>query len=454
MQTNTVAEKLADWVYHFSSDDLTSAVANEAMRCLIDVIGVSIAGANHSTTNIAERMGSHMYANGNSTLTGRNIACAAPAAAFFNGVAAHVLDFDDVSYEGMVHASAVVWPAVLAAGEEANVSGEDVFIAFIAAVEAEYALGRAMTHDLFWRGWWTTGLLGSIGAAMGAAKVLQLDQQEIKEAINIAASQATGPYVVVGSPLKSYACGRAAEAGLQAAMAAKYGLFGPKESFEHESGFIAMFGQNQSALDELDKLGTRFVLETSRITFKRFPVCAAGQSPLEAFQRIKRKTGLEADDISRVKCEVTSDVAHYMAIDRATNETEAQFCLPFCLACVMCYGDLKPSHLTMQIIHDPSVVEAMKKVDIEYSVELDQLCKSIKTHQNSARITVTTCVGETSTDFIAAPTGIPSNPMSDDDIENKYIACASEAIGEQESLALLSQIKSIRTLASIRTLLR
>jgi 2-methylcitrate dehydratase PrpD len=447
---DNVAQSLANWAVQFSANQMSSAVVDEAIRCIIDTIGVSLAGTAHPHALMSRKLARETYGPGPCHIISEAPTCSAPGAAFCNGVAAHVLDFDDVSYEGMVHASAVVWPAVMAAGELVDATGEEVLVAFVCAVEAEYAMGRALTHDLFWRGWWTTGLLGSIGAAIGAAKVMGLDATQTREAINIAACQATGPYVLVGSPVKPYACGRAAEAGVQAALAARCGLEGPTQCFEHVNGFIAMYGNNRFVPEELAQLGSRFVLDTSQVTFKRYPVCSAGQSSIEALQAILVSNGLDGEDVARVCSEVTSDVAHYMAVEHATNITEAQFCLPFCLACVLRFGELTPRHLAPEIIEDAGIINAMAKTDIIYSDQLDQLCEARDDYQMPARITVTTTSGQVLTELIAAPTGLPSNAMSSEQIDEKFLACARE--DPHRAKALLARIKGLSGLAACKDL--
>lgn len=453
LSKDDVTQSLAAWATQFSAEQIPDAVNDEAIRCIIDTVGVSVAGTAHPHARLSRQLAQQSYGGGPCRVLGDSATWSAPAAAFCNGVAAHVLDFDDVSYEGMVHASAVVWPAVLAAGEMTNASGQEVLTAFVCAVEAEYALGRAMTHDLFWRGWWTTGLLGSIGAAIGAAKVMNLDSATMREAINIAACQATGPYVLVGSPVKPYACGRAAEAGVQAALAARLGLTGPAQPFEHANGFIAMYGNHQFVPAELSRLGTHFVLETSRPTFKQYPVCSGGQSSIEALQTILSRHALSGADIVHVRAEVTSDVAHYMAIERATSITEAQFCLPFCLACILQFSELTPGLLISEVISDPEILAAMETVEIIYSDELDRLCERNDEYQMSARIVVTTVDGRTLTELVRAPTGLASNPMSNEQIENKFLSCTEpHASAPRHSEDLLLKIKALASLSSARGL--
>ncbi len=446
------AQQLANWAAQLDTRQLSDAVREEAIRCLVDTIGVSIAGVEHATTRVSHQLAFDNYANGPCWVAGSPATLSASGAAFCNGVAAHVLDFDDVSYEGMVHASAVVWPAVLAAGESVNASGEQVMLAFIAGVEAEYALGRAMTHDLFWRGWWTTGLLRSIGAAIGVAKVMNLDADTIKEAIAIAACQATGPYVLVGSPVKAYASGRAAEVGVQAAMAAQAGLCGPEESFEHPNGFIAMYGNQQFIPEEIQMLGSRYVLETSRVAFKQYPVCSAGQSSVEALENLLSRSGLAGNDIAEIRCEVTSEVAHYMAVTEVSTVSEAQFCLPFCLACMLCFGELTIRQLSKQTIDNPDVIDAMNKVTVIYSDKLDQLCKQQDDHQLAASLNVVTKDGKSASEFIAAPTGLALNPMTTEQLDKKFMQCLLTRSDTTLARQQLQRIKSIDELENIRTL--
>ena len=172
----TIAEQLASWASALSLSSLPAEVVAAAKRCIVDVSGVGIAGASYPAARAARKLIREASAPGAAALWGTDEPGLAPeAAAHCNAVAAHVLDYDDTCYDGIVHASAAVWPAVLACGEASGATGERLFEAFVAGVECEYALGRAFGDELYFKGWWTSGLLGSIGAAAGAAKALGLD---------------------------------------------------------------------------------------------------------------------------------------------------------------------------------------------------------------------------------------------------------------------------------------
>lgn len=441
-----IADRLGRWAAEFTLDQASDAVANQARRCIVDVIGVTLAGAGHPTAVLTRRQVRDLYGQGPCFVAGDPTRTSPAGAALANGVAAHALDFDDVSYEAMVHGTAAVWPAVQAAAEASGATGEQALAAFIAGVEAEYAVARMLTPELFWDGWWTTGLLGSIGAAVGAAKAMRLDAETIGEAAGIAACQATGPYALVGSPVKPYAMGRAAEAGIQAAHFAAAGLTGPEDAFEHEKGFIAMFAGGRFEPRELDRLGRRYLLETPGVAMKRFPVCAGAQSAVEAMLEVAREAKLDADDVSHIRCEVTPDVGYYMPFSRPETVTQAQFSLPFCLACALANGDLTVSHLSMDTLGDPRLARQMAKVETVLSEELAARSAGDAQYDQPAILTVTTADGREIRKAVPAPTGVPVRPMSDSQLDDKFHGCTADVIGAAGAAGLLDRIRHIETL--------
>ncbi len=449
-----IADALGEWAAGFRLAEAPARVGAEALRCIVDVTGVSLAGARHPLAESARARARRTYAPGPCTLAGeRGVGLCAPGAAFANGVAAHAWDFDDVSYDAMVHASAVVWPAVLAAGEGAGISGAAALEAFVTGVEGEYALARALTPELFWRGWWTTGLLGGIGAALGAAKAGGLDAAASAAAVRIAATQAGGPYVLVGSPLKPYACGRAAEIGVQAAAFASDGLTGPPDVFENGAGFVALFGAGRLDPAPLDALGTDYLLQGKGVAFKRYPVCAGAQSALEALAALVAggEHRFDARGEVRLRCEVTPEVMHYMPFASARTVNEAQFCLPYCLACVWVHGTLAIDHLDTAALRDPTVGEAMLRIDC-VERELQSWAQDDPRCDQPARVTLVDGGSVLGSQRVLAATGMPGNPLADADLQRKFLDCAVLAMPMPAAAAMLERLRGIGELARVREL--
>jgi 2-methylcitrate dehydratase PrpD len=172
----TLAFKLASWATKLNLNDIPSTVVDVAKRCIIDVVGVSIAGSQFHVSDTVRKIAFREYPAGSCTVIGTTNKLSALGASFCNGVAAHCLDFDDTCYDGIVHGSAAVWPSVFAVGEMVGASGKEVLTAFIAGVETEYKLGRFFTDHLYKKGWWNSSVLGVIGAAVGASKLQGFDE--------------------------------------------------------------------------------------------------------------------------------------------------------------------------------------------------------------------------------------------------------------------------------------
>ena len=448
-----IGDKLAAWTAGLRLSEIPEAAIHEAKRSILDVVGVTFAGAAHPTAVLARGEVEKEYRSGPGSLIGGGEPVSTTGAAFANGVAAHVWDYDDVSLEGMVHATAAVWPAALAVAEANETTGADLLTSFIAEVEAEYALGRAFTPDLFFRGWWTTGLLGSIGAAVGAGRAMGLDASAMAQAIRIAAAQATGPYVLVGTPIKPYACGRAAEAGVQAAKFAAAGLSGPDDVFENQHGFTAMFGDDTILPGEMAKIGTRYVLEASRLTFKRYPVCAGAQGSVEAVLDLVAEHQLSHDQIVRVRCEVTPAIGHYMQYRVPNDITEAQFSLPYCVAAAIRFGTINFDHLTEAAIADPVTLAMLAKIDVDPSPKLESQERDREDYVEPVVATINTVDGRELRRLNPAPIGTPQRPIGDRELEKKFHACVENSLGRDEADDLIERIWRLETLPSALALL-
>ena len=449
----SVADVLAGWSVGVSLVDLPEPVLHEAKRCLVDVIGATLAGTRHETARRTRELVLAEYAPGPCSLLGETSRLSPPGAALANGVAANVLDFNDISHEAMVHASAPVWPAALAAAEAANVSGEGLLEAFVAGVEAEYALGCAFTHDLFWKGWDTTGLLGAFGATVAAARAFGLDREQTRNAICFAACcQASSTYAVVGTPMKPVANGRAALTGMEAALYARAGLTAHPDAFEHAKGFIKLFGGGTFEREHLDRLGRRFILVTPGLTFKLFPVCSGAQPATEALIRLIKEEKLDRELITHVHCEVTRDIMTYLEHESPVTLTEAQFSMTFPVACVLVHGELGVAQLSEEVLFDARIREAMGKVKMTLNEGLAEASDLGPAFPEAAVVTVTLADGRSFSKHNKTATGTPLNPMPDEQIDRKFLDCAGPLLGTEAAQALLQRIRNVDTLSTSNAL--
>lgn len=443
---NDIAEILGRWAAELSLATVAPAVEHAAMRCMIDVVGVTLAGSTTQLAGCVRDHVAHQHAAGDCRVIGNSMTSSALGAALANGAAAHVLDFDDTCYAGIAHGSAAVWPAVLAAGETEKIDGGELVAAFIAGCEVEYAIGRVLGNGVY--RWWTTAALGIIGAAAGAARALRLDAKTTAHAIRIAASQSGGLRAVFGTPAKPWLCGRAAQAGLDAALAARAGITGPAGVFETDGGFFALFGDGGVGADDFATLGERFSLVDPGIAFKLFPVCSAAQAAIEATVTLLAENGVAGDQVERVFCEVTPFVQSCLTYARPRPTAEAQFSLQFAIGCILAYGRLDLDCLSTERLPDPRLEQAMTKVEMMPSAALFRAGEDRRDHLEAAIVTLHLANRCPVRMHVPAAEGMPSNPVSDVRLREKFQACASRALGDSEAEALLHRIAVLRELSS------
>jgi 2-methylcitrate dehydratase PrpD len=444
-----IADTIGDWVTFFGWEDIPENVIWHAKRCLIDVIGVAFAGSKRSGVILTRKATQKQFALGPCTIIGsKAVKSCMEGAALINGIAAHVLDFDDTCYDGIVHGSAAVWPAANAAAEAARISGKDFLLAFIAGVETEYALGRLVTNHLYWKGWWNSGLLGSLGAAGAAAKAFKLNNATTRNAIRIAACLTTGLRVVLGTPVKPFVIGWASQIGIRSALLAMNGISGPGNVFEDDRGFLKLYNDGNCDLKALVELGKRFSLEKPGVALKRYPVCSAAQAAVEATQNIIIKETLANENIARVHCEVTPLVGMSLVYNNPVTVTQAQFSMPFAIGCILSFNELGIKQLNDLTINNSLLKANMQKVTMATSQDFFPLGNTTEDFPEAAKVTIYTKDGKQFQYFNGGATGMPCKPMSDKMIEDKFCSCTSKLLSKKKASELLSQLWSVEKLKS------
>ncbi len=449
----TIAERLAEWVHGLSAREIPAEAVREAKRCIIDTTGVALAGASHDTSRKVRALAQSESASGSATVWGVNIrGLTAPAAALCNAASAHVLDYDDTCYDGIVHASAAVWPAVVACAETVGATGAQLLEAAIAGVETEYALGRALSDRVYFNGWWTSGVLGVIGAAAGAAKILGLDVVQTCHAISLGTCQATGLRAMIGTAAKPYALGRAAQTGVQAALFARAGLDAPRDAFESERGFLRVFDARDFDESKLG-LGRRYSLVEPGVAFKLYPACSATQAATEAVLELVTAHDIVPTDVISVNCEVTPLVAVSLMYDRPASATEAQFSLPYAIACALRYRDFGVARIREPHFADAGTLALMQKVRMIRNDDLESTEEGRRENPEGARVTLKLTDGRVLKLYKGAATGMPSKPMPDDALDRKFRECASTALAKTEVEVLLGKLRSMERCEEARGLL-
>lgn len=448
--TSLAAQAVGAWVAGLTLPDVPANIRAIARSCLVDTVGVALAGSAEPAATLVRAHVLTTYRDGPATILGTAERRSAVGAALANGTAAHVLDFDDNNYAGGVHGSAVVAPAVLAACEAANASGADLLSAFIAGVEAEYAVGMATTLSIYHKGWWTTGVLGAIGAAAGAARALGLNAAQTTCAIGLAAAGTGGIKACFGTQGKPILAGRAAANGLEAAMLAAKGATGPAGVFEATNGFAQLFNDGRFEADAVAALGRSWRLETPGIDVKRYPICLSGQAAADGTREILDEHRLAVSAIERIDCEVPPLVASNLKYRLPTSAPEAQFSLNFAVACMALFGDITLAHLERAVIEDERLRQLMARIDMTASKTWNDDPVRARDCPEGAIVRVRTTDGRTFERYCGNARGTVARPLSEAEIDAKFRACATRRIPAAKADALLRRLRTVDTVERAR----
>lgn len=441
--------QLARWAAGLRYEAIPPEVLNVARDCLIDTVGVALAGSRTRVAEAAREVANAIYASGRATALGAPRRLTAPGAVFVNAAAAHALDFDDNCYAGFVHGSAVLVPAAFAVGEEMNLSGKAFLTALVAGAEVEYAVGQAATASLYEKGWWTTGVLGPIGAAAAAACAMGLDAASVAAAIAIATAGTGGAKSCFGTDGKPLLCGRAAEAGLVAATLAAHGASGPVFAFEDRRGFAALFNGGTWDPRPIAALGSSWSLIDPGVDVKRIPVCLSAHAAVDTVMELMAESRLTPGDLQRIDCDVSGVVMANLVHSRPSTSQEAQFSLPFAIACALVHGDIRLEHLDDAILGSPQLQALMARVRMSSSARWAPGSALLRDHPEAAYVVVRTRDGRRFERLGRYARGMRQRPLTPAQLDEKFMNCASRAECSNAA-ALLACLRSVDTLPSIR----
>lgn len=443
--TASVIERLAAYVAGESCSALPPATLAAARRAILDTLGVTLAGAGEETAARVRALVARRRGGAEAVVVGTAERASIEDAALANGVAAHALDYDDLSASLSGHPSAPVLPAALALAERQRASGADLLTAFVAGVEVEAKLGRALNPDHYETGWHATTTLGVFGAAAAAARLLGLPAGPTAHALAIAASMASGIKANFGTDCKPWHVGHAARSGLEAALLAAGGFTGNVQALEHPHGFGATYGAGAAPAwgRATERLGAPHDLVDPGIGLKRFPSCASTHQSLDAVLDLRAAHGIDAALVEEVACGVSYMVPHQLIYDRAETGLQGKFSLPYCVAVALLDGAVGLGQFTEERVRRPDVQALMPRVRM--FVHPEQTTRE-SLPRRFAAVTITLRDGRRLERRIDRARGQPQNSLTDAELEAKFRDCAARALPPGRVEAVLAAVQGLERL--------
>lgn len=445
-----LTKKAAEFASGITISMLPEKCVEAARIGIADCVGVMIAGAGEEAVRIVASMVPAITTKDAVPEIASERRLSAPDAALVNGVAAHVLDYDDVALAG--HPSAVLAPAILAEGWALGSSGADVIAAYVAGYEI-WALLEALEPGLLHeRGFHPTAVLGTIATSAACARLQGLDAEKSAHAIAIGASMASGLVANFGTMTKSFHAGRTAQSGVIAARLAKQGFTGSTDVLEHRTGFMMAHSPSSTPrLDEHDlALGSHWRLPSSGVNVKRYPACYSTHRAIDAMIDLARKHDLKPDDVKEIRVRTGRTQKLMLRNSHPTTGLEAKFSMQFALSSALVVRRVGLSELTDAFVRRPDVAANFAKVNY---TSTDETMAEFPSFSPDDRVSVVLANGEViAHEPVAYAKGSWQRPLEREELKEKFLDCATRRFSRDQAEKLFEQLWSISKLGSVRDL--
>lgn len=449
----SISEQLAKYYVESDYSAIPAHVIDRTKEIILDWLGNAVGGSNLESTDMVKKaMIPHDY-KGNITVVGGDYA-PADKAAFINAASSHGLEMDDSNTQACGHPAVAIIPAAVAVGEELDASGKDLINAVIWGYDAMVRVGRAVNQDKhFERGFHPTATVGIFGGTTAVSVIRGFDAEKIKNALGIAGGFSAGNLECYadGTLTKRLNPGHASMCAVTATNLANVGYRGPRWIFEGKCGFLHAYSDDVSPENMLKNLDYSEypIMYTA---FKPYASCKYTHAPIDCTIKVMKNNNIKAEDIEKISVDVVSMAVRAVVEPREIKYNPpvvgaAQFSLPYSVAVAALYGQASVDQFQEELLTDPTIKAMMQRVEMEHSGALDKYLPYIF----ASTVEITTKDGRSFKDLTTYTKGDPENPMSPEELKNKFFSLACRTVSREKAQELYDAVMNLENI-SIRDL--
>ncbi|MBQ7859398.1 MAG: MmgE/PrpD family protein [Faecalibacterium sp.] len=428
MEKTGLSKALIQHVLDTQYETLPPAAVQAQKNSLTDMLGVMLAATGLDLSSAPFAAYAAAEGTGPCTILGREEKTTPMLAALANGALVHALDYEDSHEVATVHPNSAALPAFMALCQQVGgVSGKTFLTAMALASDICCRLDLGVNEDLLKYGWNMPPVHGSMGAVLGAGKLLGLDAGQISDAVALNMCQATCSGEAAnsaGSAVRTVREGFAAQAAVQSALLAKRGVPARFETpFEGRLGYFHMYARDNYTPEKVVKdLGK--VYQGEFISFKPWPCCRATHTSIDGVLTLMRQHDIKPEEITGIHItlqEIGKMVTEPREIKyRPKAPSIGKFSLPFIVATAVLKGNVGLDSFGMDKLEDPEILAMGDKV-------ICQINPAWTKEQNKYTDLI---IHTTRGDFamhLEHPLGCVENPMTEADTRRKFADCAARA---------------------------
>jgi 2-methylcitrate dehydratase PrpD len=429
--------RLAEHVASRQYEELSVNVNHAFKRAFQDHLTCSIAGSAMPVSRALLEYFEETDATRAVTVIGTRQRLSAQNAALVNGANTHGLDFDDGHTNGSAHPSGAVFPAVLAAAEQYAATPHQIILAAVMGYDVMCRIAASGHPTTARQGWHNTAIAGVFGAAAAVSKVLRLDSEQTRNALGLAGSFSGGirEYLDEGAEIKRIHPGKAARDGLLCAELAKRGITGPSRVLEGRYGYGNVHARGEMKWDRLMQgLGQRYEIESAY--FKPYPCCRHYHSVVDGILMLRQQHGFNAAEVRHIQIGIYAVGVNGHDHKHFDNLLDAQMSAPVAASLALVDGDIA-AHRFLPESLNRAVVRRLIEVS---DTAIDDECERIYPARRSGVVRIVLNDGRTFEKRVLDPKGEGENPMTDTDLQRKFVVNCEPLIGKAKCERLLAVI--------------
>ena len=449
---------VSEFIVNAGYEDIPEDVLALGKKSMLDGFGLALAGSASTLSSLItqylERLG---VCQGKSTVAGTGIKASPRFAAFANGVFIHADDFDDTQlavakdrvYGLLTHPTVPVLPAAFALCEPQGRSGKDLLTAYHVGVEVECKVAEAISPRHYGDGFHTTGTIGSFGSAAACAKLHGLDATRTAYALGVAAAEAGGLRENFGTMTKPFHAGHAAENGVVAADLASLGWTAAGNILEAQYGFFHAAGGGFDPAAIQDRLGKPWTFVSPGVSIKPHPSGSLTHPAMGEMMRLIRQYDIKPAEVQKVDIGANRSMVTTLLHHHPTTGLQAKFSMEFCMAILLLERKAGLAEFTDAVVQRPDVQEMIRRVNYYVDSEADRagyakMTSILSIHMKDGRML------SGRAEFAK---GSPANPMSYEEVADKFRGCAEFAHWPREKAeSVIATVKSLESVADVSRL--
>lgn len=429
-------------------EDLPTSSVSAAKTFILDSIGVGLSGSR--VANVAKiKQAVSQWGQGHQAqvwATGEWLP--AVSAAAINGYQIHSQEWDCVHEPAVVHPMAVILSSLVAYAQQHNLSGKQLILGVVIAVDVATLIGECVTSSLkFFR----PSICGCLGATAGMCAMLGMKGEALQNALGIAYSQISGTMQshVEGSPMLAMQIGINASAAIRAVDMAQAGFAGPKDILQGPYGYFRLFEDSFDIQPLVQKLGREYQIE--HVSHKPFPTGRAGHGTIDGLQQLQKQHGFSAQDVVRVDVYGTPLINKLVGrpIKEGMDASYAKLCNGYIAASALLTGDIGV------VDFEPKCLQDAERLALGSNVYTHLNAVSDPNALAPVSVSVTLISGAKYSVELQHVLGCPQNPLSREVQLIKFNAACNSAIvpfSDADISFLIKRIDQLEQITNINNL--